>query len=68
MPAGSRTDPSKDDTTDPNYRQQSTVPLESETHGGEDVAICAWGPQANLFRGTVEQNYIYHVMAHALRL
>jgi alkaline phosphatase len=68
IPIGSRADPSKEDTTDRNYRQQSTVPLESETHGGDDVAIYAWGPQADLFRGTVEQNYIYHVMAHALGL
>ncbi|KAM3930925.1 intestinal-type alkaline phosphatase 1-like [Leptodactylus fuscus] len=47
------------------YRQQTAVPLSSETHGGEDVAIMAKGPQAHLFHGIHEQNYIAHVMAYA---
>jgi alkaline phosphatase len=55
-------------TTAPDYRQQSLVPLESETHGGEDVAIFAGGPWAHLFAGVVEQNYIYHVIEHATKL
>lgn len=54
------------DTTAPDYLQESTVPMESETHGGEDVAIYARGPQAHLVRGVMEQNVIYHVMAEAL--
>ncbi len=54
------------DTTDPLYLQESTVPMGSETHAGEDVAIYADGPRAHLFRGTLEQNVIYHVMADAL--
>ncbi len=37
-------------------------------HGAADVAIHARGPMAGLFAGTVEQNYIFHVMRHALRL
>ena len=56
------------DTTAPNYLQESTVPLPTETHGGEDVAIYATGPQAHLFHGTVEQNVIAHVIMAALRL
>jgi len=40
--------------------------MESETHGGEDVAIYARGPQAHLIRGVLEQNVIFHVMAEAL--
>lgn len=47
------------------YQQQSTVPLDSETHGIDDVAIFAKGPMAHLFRGVQEQNYIAHVMAYA---
>ena len=54
------------DTTAPDYMQESTMPMESETHGGEDVAIYARGPQAHLIRGVMEQNVIYHVMAEAL--
>lgn len=56
------------DTTALGFRQQSLVPLGSETHGGEDVAIFAGGPGANLFSGTVEQNEIFHVMAQSLGL
>ncbi|MEQ1530764.1 MAG: alkaline phosphatase [Methylococcales bacterium] len=54
------------DTTAPNYMQEATVPMGSETHAGEDVAIYADGPGAYLVRGTLEQNVIYHVMAEAL--
>ncbi len=53
--------------SDPNYRQESAVPLSSETHSAEDVAIYADGPGAWLFQGVVEQNFIYHVMRDALR-
>lgn len=54
------------DTTNPNYMQEATVPMASETHAGEEVSIYATGPQGYLFRGTMEQNTIYHVMASAL--
>ncbi|MGD2132627.1 MAG: alkaline phosphatase [Maricaulaceae bacterium] len=50
------------------FRQQSTVPLGSETHGGEDVAIYAWGPGAEAVRGTLEQNVIFHILARAAGL
>jgi alkaline phosphatase len=52
--------------TDKNYLQESVVPLEAETHGGEDVPIFARGPQAHLFRGVREQNYIFQVMKYAM--
>jgi alkaline phosphatase len=55
-------------TSGPDYRQQSLVPLDGATHGGEDVAILAGGPWAHLFAGVVEQNYIYHVIEHATKL
>ena len=54
------------DTTAPGYVQEATVPLSSETHGGEDVTIYGQGPGAYLLRGTLEQNAIYHVMVEAL--
>lgn len=54
------------DTQDKDYLQQALVPLDSETHAGDDVAVLAQGPQAYLFQGIIEQNMIYHVMAKAL--
>jgi len=56
------------EATDPDYLQPSLVPLGSETHSAEDVAIYARGPWAHLFQGTVEQNYIFHVMDYAAKL
>ncbi|XP_064372799.1 intestinal-type alkaline phosphatase-like [Dromaius novaehollandiae] len=50
---------------DKDYRQQAAVPLESETHSGEDVAVLAKGPMAHLFHGVQEQHYIAHVLAYA---
>jgi len=50
----------------PDYKQQALVPLDYETHGGEDVALYAAGPWAHLFGGTMEQHWVYHVMQHAL--
>jgi alkaline phosphatase len=64
-PAGVRPDLTAVDTMAVDYLQPSLVPLESETHGGEDVAIYANGPMAHLFTGTVDQQYIYHVMMEA---
>ncbi|MBG1231235.1 alkaline phosphatase [Aestuariivirga litoralis] len=65
QPAGPRPDLSDVDTEKVDFIQQAGVPMASETHGGEDVAIYASGPQAYLFGGTVDENYIYHVMAKA---
>lgn len=61
-----RPDLSGVDTTAPGYMQEATVPMGSETHAGEDVAIYAQGPRSQLFKGTHEQHYIFHVMADAL--
>jgi len=46
----------------PDYKQDSAVPLKSESHGGEDVIVYAKGPMAHLFHGTHEQSYIAYVM------
>lgn len=61
-----RTDLTGVDTTADNFQQQALVPLGSETHGGEDVAIYARGPWAHLVQGTMEQNAVYWVMVKAL--
>jgi alkaline phosphatase len=47
------------------YLQEAIVPLRAETHAGEDVAIYARGPKAYLVRGSMEQNWIFHVMREA---
>ncbi|XP_029684753.1 alkaline phosphatase, intestinal, tandem duplicate 1 isoform X1 [Takifugu rubripes] len=62
---GSRENITMVDYNDDEYMQQAAVPLDAETHGGEDVAIYAKGPMAHLFHGVKEQNYIAHVMAYA---
>lgn len=54
------------DTTEPNFHQEALVPLAAETHGAEDVQIFASGPQAHLFHGIQEQNFIFYVMKEAL--
>ncbi len=46
--------------------QQATVPLGSETHAGEDVALYAQGPGARKARGVIEQNVIYNIITGAL--
>jgi alkaline phosphatase len=61
-----RRDLSQVDTAAPEYLQQALVPLAEETHSGEDVPIYAGGPWAHLFQRTVEQNYVFHVMRHAM--
>ena len=64
-PPGPRPDLSATNTHDANFLQEAAVPMESETHAAEDVAIYARGPNAHAFQGVVEQNVIFHVMAQA---
>jgi alkaline phosphatase len=56
------------DTTQSGFFQESLVPLESETHSGEDVPIYASGPGAHLISGSNEQTLIFHAMNHAAGL
>ncbi|XP_004577255.2 intestinal-type alkaline phosphatase [Ochotona princeps] len=63
--AGNRPNVTETNSNDPHYQQQAAVPLSSETHGGEDVALLARGPQAHLVHGVQEQSYVAHVMAFA---
>ena len=62
---GARPDLTGVDTTTPGFLQEVSVPLDSETHAAEDVAIYARGPGAHAFQGVVEQNTIFHVMAQS---
>uniref|UniRef100_A0A672MDR7 alkaline phosphatase n=1 Tax=Sinocyclocheilus grahami TaxID=75366 RepID=A0A672MDR7_SINGR len=62
---GTRPDMNATNSSNNEYLQQAAVPLDSETHGSEDVAIFAKGPMAHLFHGVQEQSYIPHAMAYA---
>ncbi|SDJ24608.1 alkaline phosphatase [Salipiger marinus] len=64
--SGSRPDLTEEEATDPDYLQQALIPMSSETHSGEDVAVFARGPWSHLFGGVIEQNVIFHVMNHAV--
>lgn len=48
--------------------QQSLVPLGSETHGGEDVALFGTGPGSQEVHGVLEQNRIGWIVRRALGL
>ncbi|XP_045772639.1 membrane-bound alkaline phosphatase-like isoform X1 [Maniola jurtina] len=50
------------------YSYPSLVPLDSETHGGEDVAVFAFGPWQHLFTSSYEQSVLPHLMAYAMCL
>ncbi len=63
---GQRPDLTEIDTTDSEYRQEAAVPMSSETHSAEDVAIFAIGPGSEMVNGVLEQNFIFHVMRTAI--
>lgn len=65
---GGRIDLTKTNFSDPFLRYIATVPLDSETHGGEDVGIYASGPRSELFVGNYEQSFIPVLMAHAAQI
>jgi alkaline phosphatase len=57
-----RVDLTNVDTNSSGFHQESLVPLSSETHSGEDVAVFASGPGAHLVNGNYEQSLLFHVM------
>ncbi|XP_071445817.1 alkaline phosphatase-like [Hetaerina americana] len=65
---GGRYDISNDNLNDFQYHFPGTVPLASETHGGDDVAVYARGPWSELFTGNYEQNFIMHAMCYATQI
>ncbi|GAB0093479.1 Alkaline phosphatase [Sergentomyia squamirostris] len=60
-----RVDFTNRDTSAWNFGSPSLAPMDTETHGGEDVPVYASGPWAHLFTGTYEQNVIPHLIAFA---
>lgn len=65
---GTRPNLTHESVANPDYKQEATVPLSSETHGGEDVAIFATGAGSHLIQGVMEQNWIFYAMKEALQL
>lgn len=47
------------------FQYPKMVPLKYETHGGDDVALFAYGPWSHLFGGMYEQNVIPHLIGYA---
>ncbi len=67
-PNPGRADLTAVDTEAPGFHQEALVPTDSETHGGEDVAVYAIGPGAAAVSGVQEQSNIFHVMNAAAGL
>ncbi|MDQ3374466.1 MAG: alkaline phosphatase [Acidobacteriota bacterium] len=65
---GTRPNLTQESVLNPNYKQEATVPLSAETHGGEDVAIFANGAGSHLVQGVMEENWIFYVMKEAMRM
>lgn len=56
------------DTEASGFHQEALIPLDSESHSGEDVAVYGDGRDSYLVGGTMEQNVIFHIMNHAANL
>lgn len=65
---GVRDDLTSVDTQDKDFMQQALIPMESETHAGEDISLHAMGPGSNLVQGVIEQNVIFHIINQAQQL
>lgn len=64
---GPRPDLELVDTADPDYLQEATVPLSSETHSGEDVPLYGVGKGAKEVHGTLEQDEVHDIMRAAFK-
>ena len=56
------------DTITTGFHQETTVPLSSETHAGEDISLHASGPGAHLAQGVIEQSVVFHLINQSLGL
>lgn len=62
---GGRVNFTKLDHESDHFLFPGTLPMDYETHGGDDVAVYTNGPWSHLFTGTFEQNAIPHLLAYA---
>ncbi|CAG9824655.1 unnamed protein product [Phaedon cochleariae] len=65
METGQRSVPTADEMNQVGFKWPSTYPLQSETHGADDVGVYARGPWSHLFTGVMEENVLPHLMAFA---
>ncbi len=63
-----REDLTSEQVTADNYLQESGVKLGSETHGGGDVMLFAKGPNADLFKGTLDNTKVFEKVKAATGL
>lgn len=47
------------------YHQETSVRLKTETHGGGDVKLFATGAGSHVFKGTMENTRVFHLMKQA---
>ncbi|KAJ6637159.1 Membrane-bound alkaline phosphatase [Pseudolycoriella hygida] len=60
-----RIDLSTVNTSSNRFQFPAGLPLSSETHAGDDVAVFTSGPWSHLFSGVYEQNVIPYLIAYA---
>lgn len=68
QPVTGRVDLNDVNTESPGFHQEAVIPMGSETHAGEDIALHATGPGSHLVKGVVEQNIVFHIINQALGL
>uniref|UniRef100_A0A182WJL0 Alkaline phosphatase n=1 Tax=Anopheles minimus TaxID=112268 RepID=A0A182WJL0_9DIPT len=64
-PQGQRPNITESMIKDQEFQFPKVVPMKYETHGGDDVALFAYGPWSHLFGGMYEQNVIPHLIGYA---
>uniref|UniRef100_A0A182WZ34 alkaline phosphatase n=1 Tax=Anopheles quadriannulatus TaxID=34691 RepID=A0A182WZ34_ANOQN len=64
-PKGQRPNITESMIKDRDFQFPKVVPMKYETHGGDDVALFAYGPWSHLFGGMYEQNVIPHLIGYA---
>ncbi|XP_053675176.1 alkaline phosphatase, tissue-nonspecific isozyme-like [Anopheles nili] len=64
-PMGQRPNITMSMMKDQDFQFPKVVPMKYETHGGDDVALFAYGPWSHLFGGMYEQNVIPHLIGYA---
>ncbi|XP_055532016.1 alkaline phosphatase-like [Wyeomyia smithii] len=62
---GNLNDLTEEMVADKDFQYPKLIPMKYETHGGDDVALFAYGPWSHLFRGMYEQNVIPHLIGYA---